>query len=208
MLSTTSGTSSHPLRQTSFPPEIKQSFSRSPSMDTMSVISGAGTNNLTKTGRERKKYKKKTKDNSDLASILGRKAKSTISNDGAHAGEKRKRRGSNATEEGDEDEELGGEEMSLNINAASKEERAKEERKKQVLVRAFEGNGDQFSRYEAWRSSKLSDATVRRVSSRSSAWRTKLTRCVDCQPNTLSIRSAKRYPCHQISSQNLRGRND
>src|SRR5438045_1563084 len=43
MLSTTSA-SSHPLRQTSFPPENNSrtpAFSRSPSMDPMSIVSGS-----------------------------------------------------------------------------------------------------------------------------------------------------------------------
>lgn len=159
MLSTTSGTSSaHPLRQTSFPPETNgttPAFSRSPSMDNMSIVSGSGP-------VKRKKGRKiKGGKNDDTASVNGKKAKSTVSADGA-GGAGRKRRASTAAE--DEEEEDGGEEMALNVDAASKEEKAKEERRRQVLVRAFEKNGDQFSRYEAWRSSKLGDATVRRVS--------------------------------------------
>lgn len=125
-------------------------------MDTMSIVSGSGPGPKRKKGRK----SKGGKGNDDTASVNGKKAKSTVSADGA-GGAGRKRRASTAAEE--EEEEDGGEEMALNVDAASKEEKAKEERRRQVLVRAFEKNGEQFSRYEAWRSSKLGDATVRRI---------------------------------------------
>ncbi|CZR56459.1 related to transcription initiation factor IID beta chain [Phialocephala subalpina] len=145
MLSTTSGTSSaHPLRQTSFPPENSGvgTFSRSPSMDTMSIASGAGPGPKRKKGRKGKGGK----GNDDIASVNGKKAKSIVSaENGATGGAGRKRRGSTAAAAEDEEEEDAGETMALNVDAASKEEKAKEERRRQVLVRAFEKNGDQFS---------------------------------------------------------------
>ncbi|KUJ17611.1 histone-fold-containing protein [Mollisia scopiformis] len=158
MLSTTSATSSaHPLRQTSFPPENNArtpAFSRSPSMDTMSIVSGSVAG-----GKRKKIRKSKGKDN-DTASVSGRKAKSTASGDGGAPPSSRKRRASTAEEEEEED---GGEGMTLNVDAASNEDKLKEERRRQILIRAFEKNGQQFTQYEAWRSSKLSDSTVRRI---------------------------------------------
>ncbi len=156
MLSTTSATSSaHPLRQTSFPPENNArtpAFSRSPSMDTMSLVSGSGT-------KKKRPRKSKGKD-AETSSMAGGRAKSAVSNEG-----RGKRRGSRDQTAEEEEEEEGGEEMALDVVAASNEEKAREDRRKHILTNAFSmGSGQQFARYEAWRSSKLSDATVRRVS--------------------------------------------
>ncbi|KAK2623795.1 hypothetical protein QTJ16_006976 [Diplocarpon rosae] len=152
MFSVTSGTSSvHPLRQTSFPPENNgraPAFSRSPSVDTMSLVSGSGA-------KKKKPRKSKGKD-VESSSVAGSRAKSVISNQG-----KGKRRASRDQTAEEEEEEEGGEEMALDVAAASNEEKAREDKRRHILTNAF--SGQQFSRYEAWRSSKLSDATVRRI---------------------------------------------
>jgi transcription initiation factor TFIID subunit 11 len=114
-------------------------------MDTMSIVSGSIAN-----GKLKKKPRKMKGGSKE------ERGKSMGSGDG-------KKRSREMTEEPD-DEEEGGEELALESAVASKEEKAREDRKRQVLVRAFEGDDDQFRRYEAWRSSKLNDAVVRRVS--------------------------------------------
>ncbi len=153
-MSTTS-VASHPLRQTSFPPELGSqtplySPSRSPSVDTMSLVSGsvAGT-------KKKKSRKSKGKDNDD-ASARDVRAKSTVSAEG-----RARRRASRDQTAASEEEDEGGEVMAVNMAQSSKEEKAKEERRRHMLTRAFDE--DQWSRFEAWRSSKLSDAVVRRV---------------------------------------------
>ncbi|CZT05910.1 related to transcription initiation factor IID beta chain [Rhynchosporium agropyri] len=149
MLSTTSTTSSsHPLRQTSFPPEHNgrtPAFSRSPSMDTMSLASGS-------VAKKKKPRKSKGKD-MDASST---RAKSVVSNGG-----KGKRRGSRDQSAEEEDEEDAGDLMEMDMAAASHEDKVKEDRRRHILTQSF--SPDQFARYEAWRSSKLSDAVVRRI---------------------------------------------
>lgn len=110
----------------------------------MSLVSGSGA-------KKKKPRKSKVKD-MDNASARGDRAKSAFSNDG------RGKRGMTVEEDEEED---GGEEIKLNV-AATKEERAKEEKRRAMLTTAFDAQ--QFSRYEAWRSSKLADSVVRRVS--------------------------------------------
>jgi len=151
MISTTSNLSAHPLRQTSFPPELvaephNYSPSRSPSVDTMSLVSGSVAGIKKKRGR---KLKSKDKENDD-ASLLGVRGKSHVS--------KREQSRDHTVEEEEED---GGEEMAVNMAKTSKEEKAQEEQRRHMLTRAFDE--DQWMRYEAWRSSKLSDAVVRRI---------------------------------------------
>lgn len=152
MLSTTSA-SSHPLRQTSFPPENALqglAFSRSPSVDTGSLVSGSAA------GGPKKRRSKKTKGGpNDDVSLFGGKTKSAISNTSG----KDPRRASRDASVDDEDE--GGEEMAVQMVARTQEERQKEVEHRAMLVRAFDET--QFSRYEAWRSSRLPDAIVRRV---------------------------------------------
>jgi transcription initiation factor TFIID subunit 11 len=149
MLSTTSATSAHPLRQTSFPPENGRNsaaFSRSPSMDTMSLASGpvfSGT-------RKKKPRKSKGKDN-DEESVAGGRATST-----AAAG---KRRGSrDQTADISED---GGDEPTVEASAERQAERKRREARQRVITQYFDEQ--QFERYAAWRASRLPTATVRRV---------------------------------------------
>ncbi|KAH7371839.1 histone-fold-containing protein [Cadophora sp. MPI-SDFR-AT-0126] len=152
MLSTTSATSlAHPLRQTSFPPENNgrtPTFSRSPSMDTMSLVSGSGA-------KKKKPRKSKGKD-ADNSSVAGTRAKSVVSNGG-----RAKRRASRDLTAEEEDEDDGGDNITMDMAAASHEDKAKEDKRRHILTQSF--TPEQFARYEAWRSSKLADAVVRRI---------------------------------------------
>ncbi|KAG0646573.1 Transcription initiation factor TFIID subunit 11 [Hyphodiscus hymeniophilus] len=153
MLSTTS-VSSHPLRQTSFPPPESATigtprYSRSPSIDTMSLASASVA------GCAKKKRGRKSKAKlGDDESVIGGKAKSAVS--GASGSRKRKQSVASADEEDE-----GGEEMAVEMVARTQEERQKEIEHRAMLVRALDD--DQMQRYEAWRSVKLPDATVRRI---------------------------------------------
>ena len=129
---------------------------------------------------------------------MGGKAKSAIS--GASGRGKRKQ----SVVSADEDEE-GGEEMAVEMAAGTQEERQKEIEHRAMLVRALDD--DQMKRYEAWRSVKLPDATVRRVGSslKHAVGRLMIT---DCEPDTLSIRTCERHPSRQIRRKDLCRRND
>ena len=151
MLSTTSASSNHPLRQTSFPPENDSAIMpRSPSVDTMSVASASVAG-----GPKKKRGRKSKKELGDDESTVGGKAKSEVS--GIRGSGKRKQSITSADEE-----EEGGEEMALEMEARSAEEKKKELEHRALLVNNLDR--DQFERYEAWRGCKLSEATVRRVS--------------------------------------------
>jgi transcription initiation factor TFIID subunit 11 len=118
----------------------------------MSLVSGsvAGTT-MSKRGR-----KKKVKAGAGGGDELGGgKGKSKDGADGA----KSKRRQS---QDISADEDEGGEEMAVQMAERTQEERQKDIEQRAMLVRCLDE--DQFSRYEAWRSSRLSDAVVRRVS--------------------------------------------
>lgn len=180
MLSTTSVTSAHPLRQTSFPPENGSNtpqYSRSPSIDTMSLVSGSAAGGPLKAKRSRKQ---KGPVNDDSASVAGGRAPTAVSSTSG----KGRRKASRDASADEEDE--GGEEMAITMVARTQEEKQKEIEHRAMLVNAFDP--DQFSRYEAWRSSKLSDSVVRRVC---------LT--LHCAERTmLTIPSWSTRPCHNL----------
>lgn len=149
MLSVTSS-SSHPLRQTSFPPESSDQdlrFSRSPSPGSASLVSGASG---TKSRRGRKQ-----KGRADDDSLAG--AKSAVS-----GGSGKGRRGTRELSlEEDEDEDTGGGDTAVARVARTDEEAQKENEQKAMLLEAFDS--EQFDRFEGWRASKLADSVVRRV---------------------------------------------
>ncbi|KAM3069057.1 hypothetical protein ACMFMF_009023 [Clarireedia jacksonii] len=135
MISVNSTTSAHPLRQTSFPPEsavFTPNYERSPSVDTMSLVSGSVA------GPGRKKRARSNKQ------------------DGPSA---KKRRTSNAS--ADEEEDDGVDQTITHMASGTKEEKQREMEKRAVLVKHMDDQ--QFRRYEAVRSAKLADATVRRI---------------------------------------------
>lgn len=150
-MSTAAGVSVHPLRQTSFPPDgdqYSQGAVRSPSVDTMSLVSGSIAGAPVK-----KKRGRKPKDVEDTASVAGGVAPTAIS---GISGRGMASRGMSA----DDDDDVGGD-TAVAIVTRTKEEKEKEKQHRAMLVTAFDE--DQFVRYEKWRSSKLSDAVVRRV---------------------------------------------
>lgn len=158
MLSTTSA-SSHPLRQTSFPPENSNAetprFSRSPSVDTMSLVSGVSAPK-----RKRGTYRK-SKGKADSESVVGGTAKSAVSGTsgrGAGKGKKIKSRGESVDPE---EEEEGGDGLALETVARTQEEKQKEVQQRAMLTEQFDE--DQWLRYGAWRSAKLSESVVRRI---------------------------------------------
>jgi transcription initiation factor TFIID subunit 11 len=61
----------------------------------------------------------------------------------------------------EDEEEEGGGETAVAIEARTDEEAMKENEMKAVLLSTFDP--EQFSRFEAWRASKLADSVVRRV---------------------------------------------
>lgn len=147
-----SALSVHPLRQTSFPSDGNDVFSpeavRSPSVDTMSLVSGSIAG-----GPVKKKRGRKPKGAEDTASVAGGVAPTAVS---GVSGRGRASRGMSA----EEDDDVGGE-MDVAVVARSKEEKEKEKQHRAMLVTAFDEM--QFRRYEHWRQARLSDAVVRRV---------------------------------------------
>lgn len=151
MLSMTSN-SSHPLRQTSFPPENSaqdQTFSRSASVESASLVSGMS-------GTKKKRGRKPKGKADDDASLVGGRAKSTVSGVSGRG----RRASRDASVEEYEDEEGGGD-TAVAIEARTDEEAMKESELKAVLYSILDP--EQSDRLEAWRASKLADSVVRRV---------------------------------------------
>ncbi len=151
MLSTTSTSSTHPLRQTSFPPELdarSPAYSRSPSMDTVS-LAGSVAGSKRKRGR-----KSKGKDFDDGASTAGggRGQSAALGNGRGREGTRE------ATEEAEADDDLTEDPQTVTSNT---EESAREKERLAVLNAAFDP--DQETRYSVWRQSKLSEPVTRRV---------------------------------------------
>lgn len=154
MLSTTSA-SSHPLRQTSFPPEAaikNEQYSRSPSFDNMSLVSGVS-------GTKRKRAKK-SKGVDDASSLVGGKAKSALSV-GSGRAPKRRAISKEVNEEEEEEDDAGHVDLSVDMILQTQEERRKEHARKAMFIQALDAR--QGERYSAWTSSKLPDSVVRRV---------------------------------------------
>ena len=151
LLSVTS-TASHPLRQTSFPPESSaqdQRFSRSPSVESASLVSGMS-------GTKKKRGRKSKGKGDDDTSVVGGRTKSVVSGTSG-----RGRRASREVTAEEEEEEDGGGETAVAIEARTDEEATKEKQMRAMLYAVFDP--EQFDRYEAWRASKLADSVVRRV---------------------------------------------
>lgn len=139
-------TPSHPLRQTSFPPEVRSPYARSPSADAASsVVSTTSGAPKKKRGRKAKNAKGGGGDDDQTAS----RAPTNVSGQG---GEK----------EGEEDEDDEKAEMALeDVGARTQEQKQEEIRLRAMLVEAFDSQ--QYNRYELWRAAKLADSVVKRV---------------------------------------------
>ena len=158
-MSVTSNNSAHPLRQTSFPPDESngngRSYSpsgRSPSIDNASLVSGSMA-----AGKQGKKRGRKPKNGGDEAgSMVG-----SLVGKGSTAASLISGRGPREPSE-DVDEDDGAANMDVVGSTRTEEEKQREKFHRSVLVDALDK--EQYARYEAWRSAKLSDSTVRRVS--------------------------------------------
>lgn len=141
----------HPLRQTSFPPEAGSPYPRSPSVDATSHVSGSvvsATAGRKKRGR-RSKNAKGDDSTEKTPSLVGGKAPTTASGQG----------GDKELEDDEDDDKA---EMALEDAVARTQEQKQEEiRLRAMLVEAFDPL--QYDRYEFWRAAKLSDAVVKRV---------------------------------------------
>lgn len=169
---------SHPLRQTSFPPEAAYGDgTRSPSVDTASLVSGSVATAPVK-GKRGRKPKNKGED----ASNVSTKAGGTNTGGGKDKGRK--------ADEEEDDEDEGVDNMAVTTVARTNEEKEKEKQHRALLVSAFDDA--QFSRYEVWRSSRLPDAVVRRVSLQASIilWKCML-KSLACKSDTVPVR-----PCY------------
>ncbi|CAK7270220.1 hypothetical protein SEPCBS57363_003995 [Sporothrix epigloea] len=180
-ISTTSfSTASHPLRQTSFPPEESSaSFAaRSPSVDfdNVSLVSGgpssvAGGSAVGAPGKKRRGRKSKAEklreQTPNVASAgglatpgLGRAGSAVHSN-----GPKSTTGTAGEPAAGEDDDNDGGDgDMPDSGAAASKrtdEERKEEKRLRAALVACMDN--DQYERISAWRAAKLPDAVIRRL---------------------------------------------
>jgi len=145
--------------------------------------------------KKKKPRKSKGKDNDD-ASIAG--------GHGNRASADGKRRGSR-DQTVDEDDD-GGDEPTLQASAERKAERKNQESRRRVIAKVFDEA--QFSRYEAWRASKLPDATVRRVCHSFEFAKEKLLTKVDCQSNPLAISTITRHYSSQIGCEDFCWRYD
>ncbi len=155
----------HPLRQTSFPPEAgaaagrgRSPYTRSPSVDAMSHVSGSAVSGTTAGGAPKKKRGRKSKNakggggggGDDSKEQTPSKAPTTASGQGADKD----------AEDDDDDDKA---EMALeDVVARTQEQKQEEIRLRAMLVEAFDS--EQYNRYELWRAAKLSDAVVKRVS--------------------------------------------
>ncbi|KAF4589219.1 Transcription initiation factor TFIID subunit 11 [Ophiocordyceps camponoti-floridani] len=154
---------SHPLRQTSFPPEATSPYAaRSPSVDAASsAVSGSavsthGTKKKRAAARKSKAGRPGATAVHDAGertpSLVGGKALTTASGPGVD-------NAAAAAAEDDDDEK---EELALeDVVARTQEQKQEEIRLRAMLVEAFDA--DQYNRYEMWRAAKLSDAVVKRV---------------------------------------------
>jgi transcription initiation factor TFIID subunit 11 len=177
------GSATHPLRQTSFPPDESQSFydmgARSPSVDSMSLVSGMGgggggsqvgaANALPvkkKRGRKSKAEKAAMREREQTPSVAGGVARTVVSGISDARGRSRAPGTDAAADEEDENIELDRADVQVAATAqeTTAEQKQEENKLKNMLVSGF--SEAQFDRYSAWRASGFSKSTVRKVSLR------------------------------------------
>ncbi|KAI5862975.1 histone-fold-containing protein [Durotheca rogersii] len=164
-MSVTSAGSAHPLRQTSFPPDesrnqaFSPSYRRSPSVDTMSLVSGSqvsGAPAKKKRGRKSKAEHAAAEAMRDgTPSVVGGRAPTVASNAS----------GNNTGKDADQDAGKEGEfeipENMASMSAARTQEQIEEERELNALVKT-RMDPEQFHRYEVWHRQTLKNADVKR----------------------------------------------
>ncbi|KAI0166921.1 histone-fold-containing protein [Hypoxylon sp. FL1284] len=167
-MSVASAGSAHPLRQTSFPPDeslsqtFSPSFQRSPSIDTMSLVSGSqvsGAPPKKKRGRKSKAERASAAAAEALRdgspSVVGGHAPTVVSNaSGAHAGK-------DGDADGGKDGDFEMPENIASVSAARSKEQLEEEKELIAMVKS-QMDPHQFHRYEVWRRSTLRAADVKR----------------------------------------------
>lgn len=161
--------SAHPLRQTSFPPDESQSGTpngaRSPSIDSMSLVSGSQVSAAAPAKKKRGRKSKAEKAREQTPSVAGGTAATTVSGGASDVGRGSKRggyKGGAAGEDDEEDADGGVVEVAATAQARTAEQKAEEHRLRGMLINAF--TPDQFDRYENWRAAGLSKNAVKRVS--------------------------------------------
>ncbi len=165
-LSATSATSAHPLRQTSFPPDEvgTPNNARSPSIDSMSLVSGSQVSAAAPARKKRGRKSKAEKAAEQTPSLAGgTRAASAITgvSDGVR-GTKRLTGGAGADDDGEEAD--GPTEVAITLDERTKEQKAEEHRLRAMLSTAL--STEQFERYELYRASGLARSAVKRVSPR------------------------------------------
>ncbi|KAL2175891.1 hTAFII28-like protein conserved region-domain-containing protein [Thermothelomyces heterothallicus CBS 202.75] len=169
-ISTASGpTSAHPLRQTSFPPDLDDSSSalfgaRSPSADAdaMSLVSGSQVSTAAPLKKKRGRKSKAEKAREQTPSVAGGRAPTAVSgvSEGGGRGSKSVAGGAGGGDEG-EGEDEGPTEVAATADVRTKEQKEEEHRLRGMLISAL--SEDQFYRFENWRAANLSKASVRRL---------------------------------------------
>jgi len=167
--------SAHPLRQTSFPPDIDDASAlfgaRSPSVDgdAMSLVSGSQVSAAAPLKKKRGRKSKAEKAREQTPSVVGGRAATAASgvSEGGGRGNKSVTGGAGNGDEG-EGEDEGPTEVAATADVRTKEQKEEEHRMRGMLISAL--SEDQFYRFENWRAANLSKASVRRVSDRCSAW--------------------------------------
>ncbi|KAI1327780.1 histone-fold-containing protein [Xylariaceae sp. FL0255] len=171
-MSVASAGSAHPLRQTSFPPDennpgaYSPSYQRSPSVDTMSLVSGSHVSGApTKKKRGRKSKAERAREDAAAAARDG-----TPSMVGGRAGTAMSSVSGNLGRDGDPDgaardaENDGSFEVPENMastSAARTKEQLEEEKELLALLKA-QMDPVQFDRYEVWHRASLKLADVKR----------------------------------------------
>ncbi|KAL2159051.1 hypothetical protein VTH06DRAFT_2810 [Thermothelomyces fergusii] len=169
-ISTASGpTSAHPLRQTSFPPDVDDSSSalfgaRSPSADAdaMSLVSGSQVSTAAPLKKKRGRKSKAEKAREQTPSVAGGRAPTAVSgtSEGGGRGSKSVAGGAGGGDDG-EGEDEGPTEVAATADVRTKEQKEEEHRLRGMLISAL--SEDQFYRFENWRAANLSKASVRRL---------------------------------------------
>ncbi|KAI0849978.1 transcription initiation factor TFIID-like protein [Daldinia vernicosa] len=168
VMSVASVGSAHPLRQTSFPPDESQiqafspSYRRSPSVDTMSLVSGSQVSGVP--AKKKRGRKSKAERASEAAaeamrdgspSVAGGRAATVISNvSGNHAGK-------DADPDSRKEEEFEIPENMASMSAARTKEQIEEEKELNALLKT-QMDALQFDRYEVWHRQTLKGADVKR----------------------------------------------
>jgi transcription initiation factor TFIID subunit 11 len=119
------------------------------SVESSSLVSGVS-------GSKKKRGRKPKNKADDDTSLVGGRAKSAVSGASGRRG-----RGSRDASIDDYDDEEGGGDTAVAIEARTDDEAMKESELKAVLYSVLDP--EQSDRLEAWRASKLADSVVRRV---------------------------------------------